>query len=146
MGQWVKITYILSRTLNARGQKGYLGVAGQAIYFNLVSRWPQENYVPYDVIRPHWVNSLLNGDALWWHKFWSNVPQVISITNGEGSAFRFFVIITVMGAIASQITSLSIVYSIFHSGADQRKHQCSVSLAFVWGIHRGRWISRTNGQ
>ena len=23
-----------------------------------------------------------------------------------------------------------------HSGADQRKHQCSVSLAFVWGIHR----------
>ena len=30
----------------------------------------------YDVIRPHWVNSLLNGDALSWHKFWSTVPQV----------------------------------------------------------------------
>ena len=29
-----------------------------------------------DVIRPHWVNSLLNGDALSWHKFWSTVPQV----------------------------------------------------------------------
>ena len=24
-----------------------------------------------------------------------------------------------------------------HDGADQRKHQSSASLAFVWGIHRG---------
>ena len=42
-----------------------------------------------------------------------------------------------MGSIASQITSLTIVYSAVYSGADQRKHQSSVSLAFVWGIHRG---------
>ena len=42
-----------------------------------------------------------------------------------------------MGAIASQITSLTIVYSIVYSDADQRKHQSSVSLAFVLGIHRG---------
>ena len=41
-----------------------------------------------------------------------------------------------MGAIASQITSLTIVYSTAYSGADQRKHQSSVSLAFVRGIHR----------
>ena len=42
-----------------------------------------------------------------------------------------------MGAIASQITSLVIVYSTVFLGADQRKHQSSVSLAFVRGIHRG---------
>ena len=42
-----------------------------------------------------------------------------------------------MGAIASQITSLTIVYSTVYSDADQRKHQSSVSLAFVRGIHRG---------
>ena len=42
-----------------------------------------------------------------------------------------------MGAIASQITSLTIVYSTVYSGADQSKHQSSASLAFVWGIHRG---------
>ena len=42
-----------------------------------------------------------------------------------------------MGAIASQITSLTIVYSTVYSGADQRKHQSSASLAFVRGIHRG---------
>ena len=35
-----------------------------------------------------------------------------------------------------QITSLTIVYSIFYSGADQRKHQRSASLAFVRGIHQ----------
>ena len=42
-----------------------------------------------------------------------------------------------MGAVASQITSLTIVYSTVYSDADQRKHQSSTSLAFVRGIHRG---------
>ena len=42
-----------------------------------------------------------------------------------------------MGAIASQITSLTIVFSTIYSDADQIKHQSSASLAFVWGIHRG---------
>ena len=42
-----------------------------------------------------------------------------------------------MGAVASQITSLTIVYSTVHSGTDQRKHQSSATLAFVRGIHRG---------
>ena len=43
----------------------------------------------------------------------------------------------IMGANASQITSLTIVYSTVYSGPDQRKHQSSASLAFVWRIHRG---------
>ena len=33
-----------------------------------------------------------------------------------------------MGAMASQITSLMIVYSTVHSGADQRKHESPASL------------------
>ena len=41
-----------------------------------------------------------------------------------------------MGAMAYQITSLTIVYSTVYSGTDKRKHQSSASLAFVWGIHR----------
>ena len=52
----------------------------------------------------------------------------------------------IMDPIASQITSLTIVYSIVYSDADERKHQSSASLAFVWGIHRDRWIPRTKGQ
>ena len=43
----------------------------------------------------------------------------------------------IMGMMASQITSLTIVYSTVYSDADQRKHQSSASLAFVRGIHRG---------
>ena len=43
----------------------------------------------------------------------------------------------IMGAMVSQITSLTIVYSTVYSGTDERKHQSSASLAFVRGIHRG---------
>ena len=37
----------------------------------------------------------------------------------------------IMGAMASQITNLTIVYSIVYAVADQRKHQRSASLDFV---------------
>ena len=52
-----------------------------------------------------------------------------------------------MIAMASQITSLTIVYSIVYSGTDERKHQSSVALAlaFVRGIHRGPVISPHKG-
>ena len=42
----------------------------------------------------------------------------------------------IMGTISSLITSLTILYSTVYSDTDQRKHQSSASLAFVWGIHR----------
>ena len=42
----------------------------------------------------------------------------------------------IMSSKASQITSLTIVYSTVYSDADQRKHQSSASLAFVQGIHK----------
>ena len=42
----------------------------------------------------------------------------------------------IMSRMASQITSLTIVCPNFYSGADQRKHHSSASLAFVRGIHR----------
>ena len=43
----------------------------------------------------------------------------------------------IMGVMASQTTSLTIVYSTVYSVAYQSKHQSSASLAFVRGIHRG---------
>ena len=52
----------------------------------------------------------------------------------EGSAFHYNDV--TMGAIASQITSLTIVFSTVYLDTDQRKHQSSASLAFVRGIHR----------
>ena len=40
----------------------------------------------------------------------------------------------IVGAMASQITSLTVIYSTVYSRADQRKHQSFASLAYV--IHR----------
>ena len=47
-----------------------------------------------------------------------------------------------ISALASQITSLRIVYYTIYWGVDQRKYQSSVSLAFVWGIHWWQRASR----
>ena len=43
----------------------------------------------------------------------------------------------VMGAMASQIISITIVYSTVYSRHRSRKNQSSAALAFVRGIHRG---------
>ena len=42
----------------------------------------------------------------------------------------------IMDVMTCQITSLTIVYSTVHSGADHGKHQSSASLAFARRIHR----------
>ena len=42
----------------------------------------------------------------------------------------------IMSAMASQITSFTIVYSTVNSGVDETKNPSSVSLAFVREIHR----------
>ena len=42
----------------------------------------------------------------------------------------------IMSTLGSQITGISTVWSTVFSGADQRKHQSTASLAFVWEIHR----------
>ena len=66
------------------------------------------------------------------------------------TAFKIFIwyhyIDVMMPKMACRITSLTVVYSTVYSDADQRKHHSSVSLAFVWGIHRDRCIPRTKGQ
>ena len=79
-----------------------------------------------------------------------NIDWVIStdlFCRAVQSEYRIFHYIDViMTTMASQITSLTVVYSIVYSGADQRKHQRSASLAFVRGINRDRWIPHTKGQ
>ena len=65
----------------------------------------------------------------------TDLYQTVTHHNTERTIHHYNDVI--MGAIASQITSLTIVYSIVYSDADQRKHQSSASLAFVRGIHRG---------
>ena len=50
-----------------------------------------------------------------------------------------------MNVMTSQVAGLTIVYSTVYSGADERKHQNSLSLAFVRGIHRSPMNSPHKG-
>ena len=59
------------------------------------------------------------------------------IMGHSSASWSFHYTDVIMRAIASQITSLTSVYSTVYSDADKRKHQSSASLAFVRGIHRG---------
>ena len=78
------------------------------LFFGTEQRWPN-SAAPNVVTKLQWGNTFL-------------------------SVFHYTDVI--MSAIASQITIVSIIYSAVCSGADQRKHQNSVSQAFVRGIHR----------
>ena len=71
-------------------------------------------------------------------------PQSTAIHLGH-RFWHFHYCDVIMGSVASQITSLTIVYSPVYSDADQSKHQSSASLAFVWGIHRGPMNSPHKG-
>ena len=77
---------------------------------------------PVGIITPEYCMGVIGlyfaGDiSLWNHLYWIHYNDFI------------------MSAMASQINSLTIVYSTVYSGVDQRKHQSSASLAFVRGIH-----------
>ena len=52
----------------------------------------------------------------------------------------------IMGAIASQITSLTIVYWAVYSGADQRNIKAPRHWPLCGEFTEDRWIPRTNGQ
>ena len=71
-------------------------------------------------------NQLPIASELWW--------KIVSETGPSLSCSHYSVVI--MGALRSQITNATSVYSTVYSGADQRKYQSSASLAFVWEIRR----------
>ena len=62
--------------------------------------------------------------------------NALCVSSAKGQSFLVHCNDVIISSMASQITSLTIVYSSVYSGADQRKHQSSCSLAFVRGIHR----------
>ena len=81
----------------------------------------------------------LDAPSTWRVRIWWSNPNNVPVMHHYCDV--------IMGVIVSQITSLMIVYSTIYSSADQRKHQSSTSLAFVWGIrrwpvnspHKGQW-------
>ena len=78
-----------------------------------------------------------------WRRYMPNVTlshhlQPLNLGRITSPAIRIHYNDVIMGAMTSQITSFTIIYSTVYSSADQRKHQSSTSLAFVRGIHR--WL------
>ena len=84
------------------------------------------------VSRPQWLNS--SGICqiwVWFKRFESHFCKIRLISNWTTHYND-----VIMSTVVSQVTILTIVFSTVYSGADQRKHQSSASLAFVRGIHR----------
>ena len=69
---------------------------------------------------------------------WVNMQYCLPISTSHWlyTQFSLHYNDVIMGAITSQITSLTIVFSTVYLDTDQSKHQSSASLAFVRGIHR----------
>ena len=79
--------------------------------------------------------------VLWWVPSLIEVTELVIVTLCNEPCYKDVPLVclynkVIMSTMASQITSLAIVYSTVYSGADQRKHQSFASLAFVRGIHR----------
>ena len=77
----------------------------------------------------------------WYSSVSYSTTVIISLFTSEYPLHYFFLLIdhyndVIISGMASQITSLVILYSSVYSGVDQRKHHSSASLAFVMGIHR----------
>ena len=85
----------------------------------------------YDAIDCHKAIVTFNCDGLFKYETIVKIPDVLHIFDD----IRHYSDI-IMSAMVSQITGVSIVCSALCSGADQRKHQSSASLASVRGIHR----------
>ena len=93
----------------------------------------------------HAIRFVNSGEWGWWRgTFYVCVLLSLSVIQDNNVVATSHYCYVIMGEVASQITSLTIVYSTVYSDADQRKHQSSASLAFVFPGNR--WIFRTNGQ
>ena len=94
-----------------------------------------------------WLHNIILAN-IWYYVIYNNgitaIKQTILGRCGEiGNPSHYNDVI--MSTMASQITSLTIVYSSVYSGADQRKHQSLASLAFVRGIRRSPMNSPHKG-
>ena len=119
------------------------------------------------VIGLQWVNFMAAGSFLRLRLYFKQTHPIIIIWKGKENPNKIFIVaFTLFKRFKPQqyVSSCSTLlwrhndhngvtnhqphglYSTVDSDADQRKHQSSVSLAFVLGIHRDRWIPRTKGQ
>ena len=88
--------------------------------------WNRRELDSDDVMKYFHVTSHLWGES-------PDYPHKVPVTRSCDVFFDHYNVV-IMSAVASQITSLAIVYSTICSGADQRKHESYT--AFVRGVHQ----------
>ena len=128
---------------------------GQATNHYLGQSWPQQaiTWAKVDRNKPlpgpkltatsHYLGQSWPQQAITWAKVDPDIcHHMASLCHNEWTRNYNGVI---MSPMASQITSLTIVYSAVYSGTYQRKHQSSASLAFVRRIYRWPVNSRHKG-
>ena len=83
-------------------------------------------------------NWLLTSKFLWRYSLFTCCNVICAVCNMFMLHYihRYHYSDVIMGAVATQITDVSVAYSTVCSGVDQGKNQSSASLAFVKGIHR----------
>ena len=86
----------------------------------------------YIYIRPELVNSLRPNEAIWRRRSWFTLVHRKDCCLNAPRHYSDII----MSTKASQITAVLMGCSIVRSGTDQTKHQSSVQLDFVRGIHR----------
>ena len=85
--------------------------------------------------KSYWRRAVI-GNSTHQHSIWW---RLCDVGDTIGEMYHWYIVHcndVIMSAMASQITSLTIVYSTVYSDANQRKHHSHGSLAFVRGIHR----------
>ena len=107
---------------------------------SLAQRWPNVSMQSWanvgstlaQLTNPCWPN--VGVPTLAQHKSWrwAIVAMLAGLPGSQFNRSNHYSDV-IMSAMASQITSLTIVYSTLYLGADQRNHQSSASLAFVRG-------------
>ena len=114
----------------------FIGMYSQKCCIKLISHY-------YTLITSLWPN-----DAIRLHKYLSTLfwEMACCLTTPRYYMSRCWHIIdgvqwhhycdVIMNTMASQITSLTVIYSTVYSGADKREHQSSASLVFVGGTLR----------
>ena len=92
------------------------------------------------------VNTNVKLLAFYMHALLSRSKTLVEVPLIEERWIYFIYCDVTMGAVASQITSLTIVYPTVYSGADQRKYKAARHWLLCGEFTGDRWIPRTNGQ
>ena len=120
--QWFRLPIRRQTAISVKGVLHWYGTKANFIWTKIQRLFPMKS-----ILQCH----VQNDGHFYGHQYVTMGCYRMALVNFEALHYSG----AIMSKMVFQITSVSIVYSIVSSGADQRKHQSATSLAYVWGIH-----------